>query len=101
MERIEETIPSVVGITPMREFRKEASYLDNQLEIRVVAVMPNYFPSNGIKLSKGRFINNLDNERYENVAVLGAETAERLFPTDDPIGRTFRIDGEQYYRIIG
>ena len=100
-QRIEETIPSVVSVTPMREFRKDADYLDHKLEARVVAVMPEYFPSNGLTLSKGRLINRRDNEGFENVAVLGAETAEKLFPIDDPIGRSVRLDGNQYYRIIG
>ncbi len=100
-QRIEETIPSVVSVTPMREFRKDADYLDHKLEARVVAVMPEYFPSNGLRLSKGRLINRRDNEGFENVAVLGAETAEKLFPIDDPIGRSVRLDGTQYYRIIG
>src|SRR5260370_4343952 len=100
-QRIEETIPSVVSVTPMREFRKDADYLDHKLEARVVAVMPEYFPSNGLMLSKGRLINRRDNEGFENVAVLGAETAEKLFPIDDPIGRSVRLDGTQYYRIIG
>jgi putative ABC transport system permease protein len=85
----------------MREFRKDADYLDHKLEARVVAVMPEYFPSNGLTLSKGRLINRRDNEGFENVAVLGAETAEKLFPIDDPIGRSVRLDGTQYYRIIG
>jgi putative ABC transport system permease protein len=100
-QRIEETIPSVVSVTPMREFRKDADYLDHKLEARVVAVMPEYFPSNGLRLSKGRLINRRDNDGFENVAVLGAETAEKLFPIDDPIGRSVRLDGTQYYRIIG
>ncbi|HEV3237360.1 MAG TPA: ABC transporter permease [Gemmataceae bacterium] len=101
MERIHETIPSVQSVTPMREFRKDADYLDHTLEARVVSVMPNYFPANGLKLVKGRLIDRMDNERFENVAVLGAETAEKLFPIDDPIGRTVRLDGSQYYSVIG
>src|SRR5579862_6545373 len=56
---------------------------------------------NGLKIAKGRFISNLDNERYENICVLGADTAETLFPVVDPVGRTIRIDEGQYFRVVG
>ena len=42
------------------------------LEGRVVGVMPDFLEMNGLHLSHGRFISPLDNERFENVAVLGA-----------------------------
>jgi putative ABC transport system permease protein len=101
LERITDTIPSVVSATPMREFRKDIRYLDHKLEGRVVAALPNFLELNGLRLRQGRFITALDNERFENVAVLGAETAETLFPIQDPIGRSIRIDESQYYRVIG
>jgi putative ABC transport system permease protein len=101
LERIRGTVVTVRSATPMREFRKDVRYLDRKLEGRVVSVFPEYEAMNGLKLSKGRFITGLDNERYENVAVLGAETAETLFPIEDPIGRSVRIDENHYFRVIG
>jgi putative ABC transport system permease protein len=100
LERIEATIPSVTSVVPMREFPKDVRYQDHKLQVRIVAVMPNYLSQNGLRLSKGRFFINLDNENYENVAVLGAETAELLFPIEDPLGRSVSIDGN-YYRVVG
>jgi putative ABC transport system permease protein len=99
--RFLETIPTIVTVTPMREFRKDTYYLDHKVEARIVAVLPSYFQNNGLRLAKGRLIDQLDNEHFDNVAVLGAETAEKLFPVDDPIGRSVRIDGNQYYVVIG
>jgi putative ABC transport system permease protein len=101
VERMLATVPTVVSITPMREFRKQLRALDNKLEGRIVSVMPNYLELNGLRLTHGRFITNLDNERFENVAVLGAETAQTLFPLDDPIGRTIEVGDNQSYRVIG
>jgi putative ABC transport system permease protein len=99
--RIQSTIPTIRSATPLREFRKDVRYLDRKLEARVVSVLPEYEAMNGIKLAKGRFITPLDNERYENFCVLGAETADTLFPVEDPIGRTVRIDDTQYFRVVG
>jgi putative ABC transport system permease protein len=101
VERIEETIPTVTSVTPMREFRKDIRYLDRKLEGRVVGVTPNFLEMNGLRLARGRFLTKLDNERFANVTVLGAETAERLFPVDDPIGRAVRIGEDHYYLVVG
>ncbi len=101
VDRIQATLPTIRSMTPMREFRKDVRYLDHKLEGRVVSVLPEYEAMNGLKLAKGRFITGLDNERYENVCVLGAETAETLFPVEDPVGRAIRIDEGQYFRVVG
>ncbi len=101
LERIEATIPTVTSVTPMREFRKDMRYLDRKLEGRVVSVTPNFLEMNGLHLSRGRFLTALDNERFANVTVLGAEVAERLFPVDDPLGRAVRIGEEHYYKVVG
>jgi putative ABC transport system permease protein len=101
LERLRSTIPTIRSITPMREFRKDLRYRDHKMEGRVVSVLPEYESMNGLKISRGRFLTALDNERYENFCVLGYETAETLFPVDDPLGRTIRIDEGQYFRVVG
>jgi putative ABC transport system permease protein len=101
VERIRETIPTVRSITPVRESRKDVRYLDRKLEARLVAVMPNFLAMNGLLMDRGRFIDELDNERFANVVVLGADAAEVLFPFDDPIGRHVCIGDAHYYTVIG
>jgi putative ABC transport system permease protein len=101
MERIADTIPTVVSITPMREFRKDFRHLDHKIEGRVVGVTPNFLELNGLHMSRGRFISNLDNERFANVVVLGAETAEKLFPIEDPIGKAVHVGESHDYTVIG
>jgi putative ABC transport system permease protein len=101
MERLETTVPTLVSATPMREFRKDIRHREHKVEGRVVGVMPNYQGMNGLKLARGRFITDTDNERYANVAVLGAETAEVLFPLEDPLGRSVMVGESHYYKVIG
>jgi putative ABC transport system permease protein len=101
MERIHHTIPSVVSVTPLREFRRPLRHVHHDVEGRVVAVMSNFQELNGLRLACGRFISNLDNEEYANVVVLGAEVAEILFPLGDPVGKSIRIDETQFYRVVG
>jgi putative ABC transport system permease protein len=101
LERIMTTVPTVVAATPLREFRKELRYLERKLEGRVVSVMPNFLEMNGLKLAAGRFLNDLDNERFQNVCVLGSETAETLFPFDDPLGKSVRVGERHNYLVVG
>src|SRR5262249_45423790 len=83
VERIAATIPSVRNVTPMREFHHDVRRYDHKLDARVVSVLPEYLTMNGLKMARGRFLTQLENERFDNVAVLGAETAEILFPFED------------------
>lgn len=101
MERIRETIPTVTAVTPLREFRKDVRYLDRKLEARIVGVFPSYLRANGLRMARGRFLTDSDNENYDNVAVLGADTAEFLFPVEDPVGKSIRIDENHNYLVVG
>jgi putative ABC transport system permease protein len=101
LERIGETIPSVVSVTPLREFRKEVRHLEHKLEARVVGVMPGYRAMNGLRMNKGRFLSQLDNDRLANVCVLAAESAATLFPLKDPLGQTVRIGEQHFYEVVG
>jgi len=104
MDRLAATLPPVRSVTPLRDFRHDVRRFDRKLEARVVAVMPEYPKMNGLKIAHGRFLSELENERFENVAVLGADTAEILFPMDDPIGQTISIadkNGFLVFRVVG
>src|SRR5271165_6438196 len=100
-KRIAATIPTVRAMTPQREFQKDVRHGSQKIETRVVAVLPEFLAMNGLHMSHGRFISQTDNDRFENVVVLGAEAAESLFPLENPLGRTICIDEQYYYRIVG
>jgi len=48
----------------------------------------------------GRYIADFDNEHRTTVAMIGAELAQRLFPTVDPLGKTLLVDGREF-QIVG
>jgi putative ABC transport system permease protein len=101
LERISTTIPTVLSVTPLREFRKDIHYLDRKLEGRVVSVYPNYLEMNGLRMQRGRFVSDFDNDQFANVVVLAAETAATLFPVEDPIGKSVQVGESHYYRVVG
>lgn len=101
LDRIVSTIPTVVSAVPVREHHKQIWHLDRSVKGRVVGVTPQYQSLNTLVLQRGRFISRLDLQRSAAVAVLAAGTAQALFPTKDPIGRTVRVGEDRYLSVIG
>lgn len=100
-ERITRTIPTVVGATAIREFRKNVRNHDRELEGRVVGSNPDNLQVTGQTIAQGRFLTDLDMARAANVAVIGSELSEKLFPFGDPVGKSVRIGESHYYQVVG
>ena len=83
-DRIIETIPTIRKVLPIREIRKQIRHGEYTIEGRVVGTTEEYADFNMLQMEKGRFLTASDNEKYENFAVLAAETAEKLFPYELP-----------------
>ncbi len=94
------TIGTVTRMVPMRIFPQEIRRLDRMHNGRLVGTTPDYQTVNQLDLAVGRFLTWDDDLHMENVAVLGATTAVKLFPYDDPMGQSIRI-GPNFYRVIG
>jgi putative ABC transport system permease protein len=92
LDRVRNTLPTVTSATPMREFRKNVWCREKKLETRVVSVTPEFLPQNNIQVIRGRGIEPVDEEKYANVAVIGASAADFLFPGLDPIGRSVSVE---------
>lgn len=100
LSRIRGTLPTVKSAIPMREYRKTVRYQDRKLEARIVGVTPEFLEQTHIKLAVGRNIDDLDERRYDNVAILGAGAADVLFPTQHPVGRSISIDDVDHPRAF-
>ena len=101
MQRINETVDSVVSSTPQREFVHEARFGGNALDSRVVGVFTNYAKGNSLKMARGRFIDQSDLKYMRNVCVLGSDIAQELFRHRSPIGKSIQIGNEHFFRVVG
>jgi putative ABC transport system permease protein len=102
--RIRTTIPTVVSAMPARESRRVARHRDRKLDSRLLGVTPDFFAQHNLVIAHGRPISDMDERRFENVAVLGSAAADTLFPGQDPIGKGISlddIDGPREYRVVG
>ncbi len=53
------------------------------------------------EIAKGRYFSPFEYSSGSNVAVLGAEVAERLFENADPVGKEITMSGGYKARVIG
>lgn len=106
--RLREICPAVESATI---FATRASFFGDTNQIRYEAQLvdraiirgaePEYVNSIPMfAVERGRFISQYDNEHARQVVVLGSDIADSLFPSSDPLGKTIRING-QNYEVIG
>ena len=98
--RIQETIPGVEFVLPMRIISEKARFNENEVVCNVIATLPNYLDVVGAEIMRGRFISMVDQKYSTSACVLTAWLASQLFPYQDPIGQTVQIDGV-FYEVVG
>jgi len=69
-------------------------------DVPVDAETPNMVEIKNIDLAEGRFFTPIENDEGENIAVIGADIADRLFPTTSALDQEITIAGLPY-RVIG
>ncbi len=64
------------------------------------AVTPAYFRVMRIPLLRGRVFDDSDGERTARVALVGAATARRYWPNEDPVGKRIRVVWDDDWRTV-
>ena len=95
-----ETIPTISRALPIRELRRRFSYAGRMVDGRLVGCTPKYAEVTKLDVDRGRFLSDADQRDKQNFCVLAAGTADRLFPFEDPIGRSIHVE-EDYYVVVG
>jgi predicted permease len=62
-------------------------------------VSPAFFPLLGIPIVRGRNFTETESQTGAPVAILPESTARRLWPSENPIGKTIRLDAD--YQVVG
>ncbi|RPI85975.1 MAG: FtsX-like permease family protein [Planctomycetaceae bacterium] len=101
LRRLQRTIPEVVSAIPIRELNREARYLKNTMQCRLVGCTPEYQELNQLKIRKGRFLTDTDRETRANVVVIAHDVAQKLFPIEDPTSEKAIQVGDIYYSVVG
>ncbi|MCC6730776.1 MAG: ABC transporter permease [Chthonomonadales bacterium] len=70
-----------------------ARFEDRDMQVRATGVEPDYAHLRNVTLTQGRFITEADIADWAKVAVIGSKVRERLFPREDPIGKSIELQG--------
>ena len=86
-------IPQITHITPSCGKDATMQYDARSFTMNVNGEYPNTFAIRALTLGQGRFYNSEDQTQRARVAVIGAETKDKLFSGRNAIGEHIRIDG--------
>jgi len=85
--------PSIGVVSPTRQTRTTVQYGNNSAAVTVIGITPSIAQIRNYQLDQGRFITDQDISSRASVAVLGYQTAQDLFGSESPQGKTLRVSG--------
>ncbi len=97
------TCPSVETVSPEVSFRSQQVRSGNNKtdpDVTLSGVTSTYSSIAGIGVAQGRNFTPLEDEGPRNVAILGKDVVDRVFPYGSPIGRFVRV-GPYRLRVVG
>jgi putative ABC transport system permease protein len=102
-------LPHVVAVNAARQFSNwnlgvgyvAVQYKDKKVQNTILeGSLPTFTVVSDVKVVEGRPFTDADEFRAANVTIIGHDTAEKLFGTDDPIGKEVIINGD-VFTVIG
>ena len=100
LRRIQETVFPIARIVPLKQV--STSILNGAIKAQgaVIGTLPSLLDLTQLKVARGRYLSEDDETKANNVVVLGAAVAERLFPTSDPLTGSIRVETQEF-RVVG
>ena len=98
--RLSESFKNIKETAPAKLMRKDSRLRERAMELRVVGATPAWFRLVPRELVAGRVILQGDQDKRSPVAVLTEFGARKLLATENTIGQTLRIGGNQF-EVIG
>jgi len=94
------TIPAIVGVESYNSGRARSARGDEVEGVWLTAASSEFFRIREMNVDRGRLFGPQEDEAGLPVVVLGSETAEKLFGSLDPLGRSVRIN-DVSFEVIG
>lgn len=101
MLAITSTLPFVTQHCAEKNIKSYSLYSKNtDADSSILAITPECFELNNLKLDKGELFTDVDNQGNKQVAVIGFEVADKLFAKEDPIGQLIKVN-HLWVKVIG
>lgn len=97
---LEKNTTSIVALVPEFSRQAQVKFENRNWSTRIVGTIPVYETVRNFAVVQGRYFTNAEEKAAAKVAVIGANIVENLFPTQDPLGKTIRIQGSSF-QVIG
>lgn len=100
-EVIEKRSRYAAAATTVVQTGRSVSYGSNSLGgVRVIGLASNYARVHEVVIDEGNFFSDIHDRGARDVAVIGSEIASRLFPVEQPLGKSIKISGRKF-EVIG
>ena len=102
LDHVRMTFPAVRYAVGMRNTRMDLYSSAGKLQpgLSVIATEADYLKVTRSHMKRGRFLCPLDDDRFNQVCVVGAEAARKLFAYNDPMAQSVRV-GDTWFRVVG
>ncbi|MFN7021756.1 MAG: ABC transporter permease [Phycisphaerales bacterium] len=97
---LEENFTGAEAIVPLKEVGGTVQRENRRKTSQAFGTTPELQRVANLRVARGRYLNAADLEDRSPVAVLGHELARELFPFDDPLDSTIKID-DKVFKVIG
>lgn len=97
---IAEQVPTVKGVAPELNRRFVVVHQNRSTNLNIIGTTPGFLTVRAFEVKQGRFFTEVDMTRNNQVVVLGADTAEKLFGNTNPVGKQLRIK-DSSFQVIG
>ena len=100
-EAVRRFSPLVAAVMVQGQRRGQVIYKDVVLDaVQVQGVTGEYIEFSNFDAERGRMMSPIEVGRSRPVAIIGYQTAERLFGQEDPLDKTIKIEG-MHFRVVG
>ncbi len=101
LRSVRETLPFIDDDGAEKRVKTYSLFsLEGKSDAAVVAVTPSMFSLSNFSPSSGRMFTAEDNNEFAQVAVLGAQAAQELFPSGDAVGKAIKIN-HLWLEVVG
>ncbi|AVZ29908.1 ABC transporter permease [Nodularia spumigena] len=99
-QAIANQVPTVAAVTGELNSRQVVTFGNQNSNVNIVGTTPAFLTVRDFETATGRFFTDVDMKRNNQVVVLGADLAERLFGNSNPQGQQLRIKNASF-QVIG
>ncbi len=100
LRAVRDNFEDAESIVPLKAIGSQILRDDRRIQSQAYGTTPELQTLANLRLARGRYLTTEDLAERAMVAVIGKEVAEKIFPFDDPLGSTLRID-EKVVTIVG